>query len=337
MPKAQLIDALRRGADGADMRAAVEMLIGYNDGDLLDLAEVRRHISAEGTNGARVYWTRLYAAAAEDADDIAMLGTTGIDALTLACALRAKVPIDSLARSLRQFDKANSLAAMRAFATALGIDGWAQLCGDNASQAREIDRLEGIVHRLREACQAGDKPTSDGEYGRAAYMRLDVDEPTDERGKYAAQPTLAIPVADVLDIIGADDQGGTSHHLRPELRPTVNQTDPTPRPGTAAAYRAKPATAQPAPLAAWRTGTEQQRHDVWKAFPALAGRLADDSSPDRILETWRCGNGANYSPIAEHFPALYRALRAADVERLEADSDQHAAELGMTREEYDHE
>lgn len=147
MTREHLTDALRRYADGADMRAAVEMLIGYNDGDLLDIAEVRRHISPEGPDGARVDWTRLYASAAEDAGDLAMLGTTGIDALTLACALRAKVPIDSLARALRQFDKANSLAAMRAFATALGIDGWAQLCGDNASQAREIDRLEAEVRR----------------------------------------------------------------------------------------------------------------------------------------------------------------------------------------------
>lgn len=125
IPRNQLADALRRGADGADMRAAVEMLTGYNDGDLLDADEIRRHIATwDRTAGtARVLWSDLYdELTGVDGGDGGDLSETAYRAALLACALKAPVPLPSLARTLATFDENNSRVALRAFAIALGVD-----------------------------------------------------------------------------------------------------------------------------------------------------------------------------------------------------------------------
>lgn len=202
----EIVDGLRRGAvDGADMRAAVELLVGYNEGELLACPGVRRHVVVWDVHDGRlrVEWPRLYVAVAEGDDDLDELPQTARHVLLLACALKSKVPIDTLGRTLTQLSDANALVAYRALGIALGVR--------DSSPAARLARRDDQIARLRELCYPDDAA------GGAVYVRLADDEPVDVEGG-PLPPALAVHVVDVLAIIDG-----------PPNRPDPGEPGPAPR------------------------------------------------------------------------------------------------------------
>jgi hypothetical protein len=191
-PPRVLVDALRRGAEGADMRAAVEVLVGYNDGDLLGYAAVRERIGVwdKTTGTMRISWPDLYGALEHREGDLVGLSETGEGALRLACALRHNVPMGNLSTLLGRLDRDNSLVAARAFSIALGVRST-----DVAAIVRQNERYRDAVQALRAALS-----TDDNNGGMAAEVRLADGEPVDAEGE-PIPPMRAIAVADVARIL----------------------------------------------------------------------------------------------------------------------------------------
>jgi hypothetical protein len=120
MARDLLAAALRAGAETPIDKAAVELLVGYNDGDLLDNTDLRENIVhhvAAGSACAR--WRRVYADVSDGV--YTDLGDVAEGVLLLACSIAKPLAHPRLHSLLSQADPANALVVLRALSIALGV------------------------------------------------------------------------------------------------------------------------------------------------------------------------------------------------------------------------
>lgn len=177
-PADKIADDLRTNPAVDDATRAAAGLLA--DVGLLEHTTVRKHIKVAG---GRLYLSFPGLTAELGDDNSPLSGLTPADraALEMAVAIAIDPPTATWGRTHRR-------AALRAVAVALGF---------NPDEPQAL----ALAEALRDACHTDDHMTRDGRWGRAAYMRLDTNEPTDEDGKPVLPPTLAIPASEVLAIV----------------------------------------------------------------------------------------------------------------------------------------
>jgi hypothetical protein len=110
------VAALRRGARSPAERAAVEILVGVNNGALVDLDAVYLTLFLLDTHLIRVDWHELWDRCARGE-----VPDPGKRAVELACAIAWNTEMERLGSALSSFQQTDAAAVLRAFAIALGL------------------------------------------------------------------------------------------------------------------------------------------------------------------------------------------------------------------------
>jgi hypothetical protein len=189
--------ALRAGAARDDMnrRAALEALLGYNGGELADRTAVRHFVHVDRHDGyPYIDWHDVAESLAGNESDLFRLNSTALYAVQFAAAMATGAPMPELPRALNAWGSVNSVAMLRAFAIALGIDT------GKLDQVVRLHERETQMERIRSLCEPNTNTTP---WGGAVHVRMVDDEPVDEAGEFANGPVLAVAVVDVLRVLDA--------------------------------------------------------------------------------------------------------------------------------------
>lgn len=201
LSRVQLIELLRACpySDKADT-APAELLIAFSDGNLLDNPKLRHFIDIhDGAQDVGTYATIRWYDLSLQVNDSSMPARLYINSaerwvISVACSLA----IGELSAA-GLLDQANRVLVVRAVATVLGVGGTATIVRRMYQAEHRLTGLEAQIQKLRGMCRTDAHPG-----GAAAYVRLanGDDEPYDATGKHVLNPMLALPVSDVLNVIG---------------------------------------------------------------------------------------------------------------------------------------